>query len=108
MGLFKPNIEKMKAKGDVKGLIKALKDKDWHVGWKAWALLPLGIGYGIAFLIGFIMAALGASRGSIPAMGVVLDVVIIGTLIGMVVKPCRKTQRVESRQASEVTTTEVG
>jgi len=28
MGLFKPNIEKMKAKGDVEGLIKVLKDKD--------------------------------------------------------------------------------
>ena len=27
MGLFKPNIEKMKAKRDVKGLIKALRDK---------------------------------------------------------------------------------
>jgi hypothetical protein len=31
MGLFKPNVEKMKAKGDVGGLIKALKDKDGDV-----------------------------------------------------------------------------
>jgi len=28
MGLFKPNLEKMKAKKDIKGLIKAMKDKD--------------------------------------------------------------------------------
>jgi len=28
MGLFKPNVEKMKAKGDVEGLIKALKDNN--------------------------------------------------------------------------------
>jgi len=27
MGLFKPNVEKMKAKGDIEGLIKVLKDK---------------------------------------------------------------------------------
>ena len=31
MGFFKPNIEKMKAKKDVGGLIKALKDKDGGV-----------------------------------------------------------------------------
>ena len=28
MGIFKPNIEKMKANGDVEGLIKALKHRD--------------------------------------------------------------------------------
>jgi len=31
MGLFKPNIEKMRAKDDVKGLIKALKSNDLRV-----------------------------------------------------------------------------
>ena len=31
MGLFKPNIEKMRAKNDVKGLIKALKSNDLRV-----------------------------------------------------------------------------
>jgi HEAT repeat protein len=28
MGLFKPNVKEMKAKGDIKGLIKALKDNN--------------------------------------------------------------------------------
>ena len=43
MGLFKPNIEKMKAKGDVEGLIKALKHKDVRVrGGAAFALERLG------------------------------------------------------------------
>jgi hypothetical protein len=28
MGLFKPNVEKMKAKGDVKGLVNALEGND--------------------------------------------------------------------------------
>lgn len=31
MGLFKSKVEKMKAKRDVEGLIKALKDEDWNV-----------------------------------------------------------------------------
>jgi HEAT repeat protein len=39
MEFFKPNIEKMKANGDVEGLIKALKDKD--EGIRAGAALAL-------------------------------------------------------------------
>lgn len=35
MGFFKPNIEKMKAKKDVEGLIKVLKHKDEDVRWGA-------------------------------------------------------------------------
>ena len=31
MGIFKPNIEKLKARKNVKGLIKALGDKDYVV-----------------------------------------------------------------------------
>jgi HEAT repeat protein len=30
-GLFKPNVWKMEAKGDVEGLIKALKHRDYRV-----------------------------------------------------------------------------
>lgn len=40
MGFFKPNIEKMKAKKDVGGLIKALKDKDGGV--RVSAVVALG------------------------------------------------------------------
>lgn len=29
--MSKPIVKKMKEKKDVEGLIKALKDKDWHV-----------------------------------------------------------------------------
>lgn len=44
MGIFgKPNIGKMKEKGDVKGLIKALKDKDPDVSRRAKsALIEMG------------------------------------------------------------------
>ncbi len=35
MGFFGPNVEKMKAKRDVEGLIKAFEHKDWRVRWDA-------------------------------------------------------------------------
>lgn len=35
MGFFKPNIEKMEAKGDVKGLIMAMWDRDRDIQWQA-------------------------------------------------------------------------
>lgn len=59
----------------------------WRRGWKEWALLPLGIGFGIGFLVGLIMGASGASEGSIFAMSLVGDVICIGALIAMTIKP---------------------
>lgn len=59
----------------------------WRRGWKGWALLPLGIGFGIGFLIGLIMSASGASEESIFAVGFLGDVICIGVLIGMILKP---------------------
>ena len=35
MGFLGPNVEKMKAKRDVEGLIKAFEHKDWRVRWDA-------------------------------------------------------------------------
>lgn len=35
MDLFEPNVEKLKAKKDVEGLIKALEDKDSTVRFRA-------------------------------------------------------------------------
>ena len=40
MGLFKPNIEKLKARKDVKELIRALGNSDWYV--RASAACALG------------------------------------------------------------------
>lgn len=64
----------------------------WRKGWRGWALLPLGIGGGIAILIG---AAVGASGGSIdqatPAL-LLFDLACIGTLIGMVARAPRRAQ----------------
>jgi hypothetical protein len=75
----------------------------WQRGWKGWALLPPGIAFGIGFLAGLIMGASGASEGSIFAVGLVADVICIGALIAMVIKPRKKNQYLESEQASETT-----
>jgi len=40
MGLFKPNVEKLESKKDIKGLTKVLNDKDEYVQEQAiWALV---------------------------------------------------------------------
>ena len=60
----------------------------WWRGWKAWALLPLGIALLIGFLIGFIMGAAVLEEGWLLLL--VIDVAAIGALIFMIVKPRRK------------------
>ena len=47
MGLFKPDVHKMRTKEDVPGLIKALNDKDWGVrlGVFVVGVVLVGIGY---------------------------------------------------------------
>jgi len=75
----------------------------WHRGWKGWALLPLAIGLGIGFLVGLILGASGASEESIFAVGIVGDVICIGALIAMIIKPRKKSQYLESARVSEPT-----
>jgi len=60
----------------------------WRRGWKAWALLPLGIALLIGFLIGFIMGAAVLEEGWLLLL--VIDVAAIGALIFMIVKTRRK------------------
>ena len=68
----------------------ALTIEAWRRGWKGWALLPLGVGFGAGFLIGFIMGAAGVvSEDSLFGICLVLDVACIGVLIGMIAKPRR-------------------
>jgi hypothetical protein len=79
----------------------------WQRGWKGWALLPPAIGFGIGFLVGLILGASGASEESIFAVGIVGDVICIGALIAMIIKPRKKSQYLESEQAEEVTSIDV-
>ncbi len=58
----------------------------WRRGWKAWALLPMGITFIILLFVGV----------SEETIGLVLFFVLaeLGTLIFMVVKPRKKSQQV--------------
>jgi len=80
----------------------------WRRGWKAWALLPLGIGIVTVIMFGAILGGSGVSNGSIMAIGFVLDLVYIGVLATMVAKPRQKSQRLEPRQITEVTAINAG
>jgi len=56
----------------------------WRRGWKAWALLPLGVCFILALLLG---AAVTASGGSVEAAFPVLfllDLACVGVLLGLV------------------------
>jgi len=88
----------------------ALTIAAWQRGWKGWALLPLGGFFLLALIVGFIMGAAGASEDSVLGMGFVFDLASIVVLIGMIAKPRRKTQELESKQtgqASEATAIEL-
>jgi hypothetical protein len=64
----------------------------WLRGWKGWALLPLGIAVGVGFLIGLYMGESGVSDDIFYMVSLMIDLACIGVLIGMVIKPRRKTQ----------------
>jgi len=64
----------------------ALTIAAWRRGWKAWALLPLAVGAGVAFTGGVLIGAVGGSVEEAMVIGALLDVVCIGILIGMIVK----------------------
>src|SRR4030042_2138158 len=63
-------------------------------GWKAWALLPLGIGFGSAFLLGLILGAMGLSEDSAFMVGLVIDILIVCVLIFMVAKGRKKEESI--------------
>ena len=66
----------------------------------------MAIGVSVPFLIGAIMAASGASEGGVLAVGLMLDLVCISSLVGMVLKP-RKAGAGPYEQTSPVAASEV-
>jgi len=59
----------------------------WRRGWKSRALLPLAIAVGVGFMAGIFIGIAGGSTGEALVICTLLDVVCIGVLTGMVVKP---------------------
>src|SRR4030042_1162605 len=66
----------------------------WTRGWKAWALLPLGIGFGSAFLLGLILGAMGLSEDSALMVSLIIDILVICVLIFMVAKGRKKEESI--------------
>jgi hypothetical protein len=64
----------------------ALTVRAWRKGWKARALLPIGIGMGVAFLLGLAFGSTGAEPGVALVAGIVVDLAIIAALGTMAVR----------------------
>ena len=64
----------------------------WRKGWKGWALLPVGIAWGIAFLIGMAVGAAGGIVDDLIGPCLLLDVMVIVALIVMRVHAPNKVQ----------------
>ena len=64
----------------------------WHRGWKAWALLPLGIGLCLLILIALILQDAGVFKIYAPGIGafIFVDGAILTALIFMVAKAKEK------------------
>ncbi len=73
--LFKPNVERLREKKNVKGLIKALRHKDWHVREEAaWALGGIGDARAVEPLIQALMDEYSVVRkGAAWAFGKIGD-----------------------------------
>ena len=65
----------------------------WNRGWRGWALLPMVLGYTGAFVVGLFMGAMGfIDEAAIFGVGIVFEVLSIGTLVVMVFRPRRTTE----------------
>lgn len=61
----------------------------WKKGWKALALLPLGVVVGICFTVGAVIGASGGSVEDLWALGLICDVTAIVILAFMCAKAPR-------------------
>ena len=72
----------------------------WRGGWKAWALTPIAVGLFLAFVFGAVMGASGESMNAVVAVGLLLDLAVIGTLVVMVARPRTAEQRTKATEAA--------
>ncbi|MDD5311454.1 MAG: hypothetical protein PHO26_00265 [Dehalococcoidia bacterium] len=64
----------------------------WKKGWKAWALVPLGIPVVVGFFIGLTMGFSAFSNGSAIVAGLMFDLIAVAVLIGMIANPRVKSE----------------
>ncbi len=58
----------------------------WRKGWRAWALMPLGVGMSVAFLIGVAIGASGGTAEHVTPLFLLLDLACVGVLIRLAVR----------------------
>jgi hypothetical protein len=64
----------------------------WRRGWRWWALLPVGGGMVLAVLLSMTVGASGGSVAQAKPVFLLLDIISIGTLIGLVARAPRRPQ----------------
>jgi heme A synthase len=70
----------------------------WRKGWRARALLPVGIGIGAAFVVGLAVGTSGGNPEDIVGISILIEFAMIISLIVMMVKsPMSKTKASESQ-----------
>lgn len=72
----------------------------WRRGWKAWALTPIAIGLSLAFVFGAAIGASGGLMDAVVAVGLLLDLAIIATLVAMVARPRTAEDRAKATRAA--------
>jgi hypothetical protein len=72
----------------------------WRRGWRAWALMPFAVTWGLAFFIGVAMGVSGASPEEAVPVGLVLE---LGCLVALAVM-CGTARKPAEASASEVGT----
>ncbi len=68
----------------------------WRRGWKAWALAPMAVSLSIGFVIGAVIGASGGSVDTAVAVGLLLDLTVVGALVAMVASPRTAEQGAEA------------
>jgi len=71
----------------------------WRRGWKAWALAPFAVGLFLAFVFVAVAGASGGSLDAVMAVGLLLDLAVVGTLAAMVAHPRTAEQRAKATGA---------
>ena len=72
----------------------------WRKGWRAWALVPLGVVAGVAFLIGVAVGASGGTAEHVTPLFLLLDLACVGVLIRLAVRGPRQASSLGLPEAS--------
>lgn len=75
----------------------------WRKGWKARALLPLGLGMSVSFLIGMAVGASGGTIENVIPLCVLIELAILVSLIIMAIKAPRHYKEAQTPSTEELT-----